>query len=268
MITSLKKIYWKWLEKSSTNLPSNTHTFSIAKKNETWPFDLILCFLKTGKVIKNNAFKRIDKVRLQMLGELSGKKRNTSYRHQWIEMDCGECAQHVSSPEKGGKLCYKIIKLYKPNSVVEIGSAFGVGSMYICQALKENGFGFLKGIEYEPWRADIANLNLKKHWSDQGIIYAGRCEDLLLELFTLENKINFAFIDAVHKYDNCMEYHSLLKKTVSEGAIALFDDINWSDDMRRYWKDLIMDNSISDALLIDERWGLVRYNSANTSKNK
>lgn len=261
-----KRIYWRLREKlkrarARSGPPSPEFHFHVSKRSEaTWPFEPVLALLASKRLIQATKYqKKIERIRNKMIADLQGAVERTHFRHQEVLMDAGECAELVSSPQLGGRLVYELVKIFRPMSVVEIGSAFGVGSMYIAEALRQNGHGSFVGIEYEEWRADVANENVRVDWPTQGSVCSGRAEDILPQLFAGGRKIDFAFIDAVHKYEATLGYHRLLEEGISNAAILVYDDINWSEDMRRFWQDLIVQEAVSDALLINDRWGIVRH---------
>lgn len=49
-----------------------------------------------------------------------------------------------------GEFLYSLIRLLKPDNVLETGTHIGVGASYMGQALKDNGHGKLKTIEFLP----------------------------------------------------------------------------------------------------------------------
>jgi predicted O-methyltransferase YrrM len=266
MSIMFKRIYWRLREKlkrarTRSRPPSSEFHFQVSKRSEaTWPFEPVLDLFASERLTQAAKYQeKIERIRNKMIAYLQGAAERTHFRHQEVLMDAGECAELVSSPQLGGRLVYELVKIFRPMSVVEIGSAFGVGSMYIVEALRQNGRGSFVGIEYEEWRADIANENLRVNWPNQGSVRSGRAEDILPQLLAGGRRIDFAFIDAVHKYEDTLGYHRLLEKGISNEAILIYDDINWSEDMRRFWQDLIVEDAVSDALLINERWGIVRH---------
>jgi predicted O-methyltransferase YrrM len=266
MFIAYKRIYWRLREKlrharRRGRPPSSQFHIHVSKRSKaTWPFEPVLDLLASERLTQAAKYqKKIERIRNKMIVSLQGAAERTHYRHQEILMDAGECAELVSSPELGCRLVHELVKIFRPMSVVEIGSAFGVGSMYIAEALKQNRRGSFVGIEYEKWRADVANENLRSDWPTQGSVCSGRAEDILPRLLADGREIDFAFIDAVHKYEATLGYHRLLENGISNEAILVYDDIDWSKDMRRFWQDLIVEEAISDALLINERWGIVRH---------
>lgn len=269
MIMVLKRFYWKTVARIKRARADGVYFYSIDKKSDTWPFDPVIELIETGKLKKQHRYhKKIQRIKSDMIATLGGTNRLTYFRHEKIQMDAGQCAEDVSSPEVGLKLVYEIVRLFKPAWVVEIGSAFGVGSMYLAEALKRNRTGSLSGIEFESWRAHIANKCLSSHWRAQGKIHAGRAEDIFPQLVAAGKKVDFVFVDAVHKYKDTMVYHRLLEKGVSEGAIVVYDDINWSEGMKRFWNELLLEETVEDAVLINGRWGIARYRPENKTNHK
>jgi len=187
--------------------------------------------------------------------ELSGLVRRTSYRHQVVEMDAGEVFQGVSSAELGQRLLYSLVTRFCPTHCVEFGSAFGTATVAIAGALPEGGR--IEGIELEEWRADIANRTLQALAPDKGKVFVGSIEEVFPRLRGFGG-FDFAFVDAEHRYDACMKYCDLLRPRVAHQGLIVFDDIDWSGDMRRFWRDLCRDEWVQSAALFNGRWGVIR----------
>ena len=50
--------------------------------------------------------------------------------------------------------------------------------------------------------------------------------------------IDFAFIDANHTYESTLSYFNAIKSKLSDNAIVIIDDIYWSREMAKVWKDI------------------------------
>jgi predicted O-methyltransferase YrrM len=239
---------------------SNGFNALVCKRAAEWPYSqFVERLLELNLDSVPDWATRIEAIRQELIAEHRGKSRSTKFRHELVRMDEGACLDGVSSPIQCVWLLYQAVRSFRPATVVEIGSAFGVGSMSIAEALSANGGGRLHGIEFEDWRCDIANRNLARHWKEIGGVICGLAEQVLPEIIAGNGLIDFAFVDATHKYNDTMCYHRMLRAFSSPGAIALFDDINWSEGMRRFWRDVLADDSVTDCLLINDRWGFVRY---------
>ncbi|MHC4993437.1 MAG: O-methyltransferase [Planctomycetota bacterium] len=202
---------------------------------------------------------KIDAIADETRRTLTGQRRTTTFRHEMVEMDAGEVAGGVSSPREGGLLLNALVRVCRPRRAYELGSAFGVGTMYMAAALNEIGAGRVDGIEFEGWRARLAGAAVQEHWPGFGAVHPGAIEQVLPRLAQTDGRGDFAFVDAVHRYEETMGYHHLLRDALNPGATAVFDDIDFSEQMLAFWDDLVDDPRISDAVLIRGRWGVVRY---------
>jgi predicted O-methyltransferase YrrM len=203
---------------------------------------------------------RIEGVAQALAAEWTGTVRTTFARHEVKEHDVGKLAAEVSSPRAGGILLHEVARLLRPRWTVELGSAFGIGSLYLAAALTENGAGRLDGIEFEPWRADLANQALQTHYPGVATIHAGPIEELLPRLAAERGGWDLAFVDAWHTYGKCMDYHRLLLETMAlAGVWVVYDDITWSKEMEQFWAELVALPVVTDAAAVRNRWGVIRY---------
>ncbi len=200
--------------------------------------------------------------RTQALSDLlTGQTRETSYRHQIQSMDAGEVFSTVSSPASALNLIYLAALAAPEGWRVELGSAFGIGTIAICQAELDTQ-NPVDGIEFEDWRAEIANEGVIEILQGRAAVHPGRIEDVLPQQAPHRPKIGFAFVDAMHTYEATIGYHKLIESHATPGALVLYDDLAWSKHMERAWKDIVASPSVTDAIRIDRRWGLVRYDLA------
>ena len=63
----------------------------------------------------------------------------------------------------------------------------------------------------------------------------------MLESNTL---IDYAFIDGHHDQDATIDYFRQIKPHLSPNAVLVFDDISWSDGMKKAWKTIKNDKDI------------------------
>ncbi|HEX8547054.1 MAG TPA: class I SAM-dependent methyltransferase, partial [Cytophagaceae bacterium] len=57
-------------------------------------------------------------------------------------------------------------------------------------------------------------------------------------------KLDMVFFDANHKYDPTLNYFNLCLQKVHEESIFIFDDIYWSKEMTKAWKEIIAHPSV------------------------
>lgn len=66
----------------------------------------------------------------------------------------------------------------------------------------------------------------------------GNIDHTLSEFLQNTEKINFALMDANHRYEPTMRYFNLLSRRFNEKSILVIDDIHWSEEMEEAWKEL------------------------------
>ena len=175
-------------------------------------------------------------------------------------MNANDALARLSSPAPGCALLAHLIACAEPAWVVEIGSAFGVASVAMALALRSAGHGRFDGIELEEWKASIADAAVRAVLGEYGAVHAGAAERLLPDLIERRAMpIDFAFVDALHTYDATWAEHRLLAAATAPGALVVYDDVRWSEDMHRCWEAIARGPDVTDAVLVAGRWGVTRY---------
>lgn len=132
------------------------------------------------------------------------------------------------------KLLFKLIREFRPQTCLELGTNMGISAAYQASALKLNGSGKLITLEGAEARARLA----RKHFEHLGLnnvkVVTGRFQDTLPGL--LKNSVvDYAFIDGHHDESATTQYFSEILAHAPGRALLAFDDISWSDGMKRAW---------------------------------
>jgi predicted O-methyltransferase YrrM len=223
-----------------------------------------MCLILRSKKLElpPEALERIHARRTELTSRLTGEVCETSYRHEVQKLDGNFVCQNVSSNETACALLYLLIRISGAERVLELGSAFGLGSLAAVLALAPNSHATFDGIEYEEWRAIIASEGVQRVLGERATVHPGRIEEVLPVLAGRGNRrqqYDFAFIDAMHTREATMGYHRLLLDTVCHGAIVVYDDINWSNEMMLAWRDIVASSEVTGAVLVNHRWGVAQY---------
>ena len=112
----------------------------------------------------------------------------------------------ASIPPKWGLLMLKIIKNFKPNVCLELGTCLGISSSYQASALEMNNKGDLTTIEGDPTLASIAKENFEKLGLKRVYSEIGRFQDVLERILSNLKQVNFAFIDGHHDEHATLNY--------------------------------------------------------------
>jgi predicted O-methyltransferase YrrM len=134
-----------------------------------------------------------------------------------------------------GSVLYHVIKDYKPKRTLEVGMAYGLSTLHICQALAENGEGLHTAID--PYQEidykSIGLLNVKRAELDQLLTFHQRPSHHALAEFDAKNQnFDFAFIDGSHLFDYVLTDFLIADRILDVSGILVFDDL-WMPSVRK-----------------------------------
>jgi predicted O-methyltransferase YrrM len=134
------------------------------------------------------------------------------------------------SPE-GGRLLYALIRAARPSTVVEFGTSFGISTIYLAAAVRDNGAGRVISTELNGAKAARARANLAEAGlSDWVTILEG---DARQTLAPVEAPVGFVLLDG---WKNLyLPVLRLLEPRLAAGALVLADDtISQAEEMTDY----------------------------------
>lgn len=167
----------------------------------------------------------------------------------------GRTVGEVRSTPVTGSFFSWLAEARRPDYIVEFGTAFGVSGMYWLSGLEAAGTGHL--MTYEPntdW-ADIAEANLASI-SGRFTLTRGIFEEEAERTLT-PGSVDIAFIDAIHTEAFVMRQWEVLKPFMRPGAIVLFDDISFSEDMAGCWRKVAHMPEAKASAALGNRVGIV-----------
>jgi predicted O-methyltransferase YrrM len=141
----------------------------------------------------------------------------------------------------------------KPETILEFGAAFGASGMYWLAGLTIAGKGHLVSFEPNELWCSIARENFEMV-SDQFILTAGTFEE---NLPLVAPKATITLIDAIHTKSVVLAQFEFVKQVSESGALVIFDDLGFSDDMWDCWQEVCASPDISCAWQIGNRVGIV-----------
>ena len=150
-----------------------------------------------------------------IMGTLQGKKL--------MDALTPAMARHVYMPvsREEGRFLYQMARLIGARTVVEFGTSFGISTIYLAAAVRDNGDGQVIGTEIEPHKHESATTNLAEAGlSDVADIRFG---DALETLRETPESIDLIFLDGWK--DLYMPVLELLKPRLRDNAVVLADNI-------------------------------------------
>ncbi len=126
----------------------------------------------------------------------------------------------------------------RPARVLEVGTSLGMTGLYVLGALARNRHGHFFTVELAPAKVAYARRLFGAFGAAQATCLEGRSEQVLPPLIEREPLFDWVWVDIDHRYESTMTALRLLENHVRPGGALLFDDINFSDEMRRAWADI------------------------------
>jgi predicted O-methyltransferase YrrM len=139
--------------------------------------------------------------------------------------------------KRKNEVLYALVRISKPEIVVETGCGAGVSSAIILRAMELNGRGRLYSIDAGLRCFDGINLppnkpigfiipeDLKVRWR----LMVGYSKDVLEPLLKELNQIDVFFHDSEHSYENMMYEYETAWKYLKKGGYLVSDNIEWND---------------------------------------
>ena len=128
----------------------------------------------------------------------------------------------------------RLVRELEPASCLELGSGFGISAAYEAAALRLNGKGTLTTMEGSESMAAHASETLNSLGLKEARLSVGPLADTLPEEVERSRPIDFAFIDAEHQADATLAHFHALLPGAAEGAVLVFDDVNWDEMSAAY----------------------------------
>jgi predicted O-methyltransferase YrrM len=144
---------------------------------------------------------------------------------------------HSSISADEGLLLQELIKRFKPTITLEIGLAFGVSALYICEALEKTcnaRHTVIDPHQYkDPWGGNgwkgVGIYNLRRAGYESMIDFIDLPSfQALPQMERSGRKIDFAFIDGWHTFDYSLIDFFYIDKMLRVGGIVVFDDADWA----------------------------------------
>ena len=145
-------------------------------------------------------------------------------------------AANAAKPPKFGQLLYRMVKYYRPCSIVELGTSLGLSTAYLSLAGPGSKIITMEGAPSvaERARQNFENLNFKNI-----AIIEGNFDQTLASVLSQSPQVDFAFVDGNHRREPTERYFKQLLPVVHNDSILIFDDIHWSREMEQAWEAII-----------------------------
>ncbi len=151
----------------------------------------------------------------------------------------------VAKAEKNARLAqllFRLVQHFKPQIILDIGTSFGITTSYLASAAQQAKVITMEGC---PETMNIARSTFKNlQLSNLQLIQGDFDQTLEPTVNTLE-RLDFVFFDGNHRLKPTLRYFQLCKQKAHNNSVFVFDDINWSPEMRQAWEKIKQDPEVT-----------------------
>lgn len=161
------------------------------------------------------------------------------------ELSISYIAKNSAKPPRYARMLFRLVNYLKPKTIVELGTSLGISALYQAAGNPSAKVHTLEGC---PETARIAQVNFNAFPNYNIELTVGPFEIALPILLEKINEIDFLFVDGHHQLIPTLHYIEMCIPKLSKNAVVVIDDINWSDEMRDAWQQLIKDRRFTLSL--------------------
>ncbi len=202
-------------------------------------------------------------------------------------------AQSALSPAFQCQWLFRIVELYKPLTIIELGTSLGVSTLHLAEGapraariltmegsseiavLARRNFDWF----YDTFRKsglkhnDPNVLNFDKYAQNFSTefeknkisIHVGQFDETLPKALSTLKTLDLAFIDGNHRHIPTLDYFEKCLEKTNENSVLIFDDVHWSAEMEAAWTEIKAHPRVR--LSIDLFWcGIVFFRNENREK--
>jgi predicted O-methyltransferase YrrM len=143
-----------------------------------------------------------------------------------------DIAETALKPARQAQLLYRLARYFAPRNVIELGTSFGISTLYLAQGAEDATVHTIEGC---PQTQRIAQHHFDRMRQRNVVAHLGSFRSRLPEVLKRMNEIDMVFIDGHHAEEPTLEYFELCLTRSHNGTVFIFDDIHWSGEMERAW---------------------------------
>jgi predicted O-methyltransferase YrrM len=205
------------------------------------------------ELIKNknpfNDFEELNLIRSQLLTDetelnvtdfgAGSKKLNSTVR------EIKNITKNGIAQKKQAEFLYRLINKFSPKTIVELGTSVGLTTLYLAKPIKKSTVYTTEGC---PEIYKFANQLILKSKVNNIKTRNGNFNIEFPKLLAEIENLDLLYVDGNHSYDATITYFKLALTKKNSQSIFVFDDINWSNDMQKAWKEIYSNKEVKLSL--------------------
>lgn len=145
-------------------------------------------------------------------------------------------------PPKTAQMLFRLINFLQPSTVIELGTSLGITTAYLAKAMPLNGV--IYSFEGASTLIQMAEKHLKMLQISNVKLIQGNIDCTLPQVLSAIEKVDFALIDANHRYKPTLNYFEQITQKCHENSAIVIDDIRWSAEMSKAWERIYTDTRV------------------------
>ncbi|MEV7728772.1 O-methyltransferase [Streptomyces sp. NPDC101733] len=138
------------------------------------------------------------------------------------EMADANAEVYMPISAEGGKLLYNLVRATRPATVIEFGTSFGISTLHLAAAVRDNGTGRVISSELSADKVAAARHTFAECGLDDLItVLEGDARDTLAEM---DGTVDFLLLDGWK--DLCLPVLRLLEPHLAPGTLVVTDDVD------------------------------------------
>ncbi len=142
-------------------------------------------------------------------------------RLPWDRLEPRMADKFIAIPPDQGVLCYLLARALGARRIVEFGTSFGISTIYLAAAVRDNGGGRVIGTELLPTKAAAAREHLREAGLERFVEI--REGDALETLRDLEGPIDFMLNDGFPRF--ALPVLRVVEPRLRTGAVVVSDNV-------------------------------------------
>lgn len=144
-----------------------------------------------------------------------------------------DIAKNTLKSPKYGQLLFRLVKHFKPNTILELGTSLGLSTLYLAAVDKTIQVTTVEGC---PNTAKVAQVNFDKIGFENITLVNEKFDTFLPKYVEKTNHLDFVFFDGNHTKEATLHYFEACLQKIVGKTVFVFDDIHWSDGMSSAWE--------------------------------
>lgn len=172
-------------------------------------------------------------------------------------------ARHSATSARNGQLLFRIANHYQPETILELGTSFGLSTLYLAKGARQADLHTLEG---SVQVARYAKSHFQSLQTPNVHLHEGPFDTQLPKVLAGLERIDLLFLDGNHRYHPTLDYFNRCLPLLHEQSIFVLDDIHWSEEMYQAWQDLIAHPSVTQSIELAS-FGILLFDTAFRSRH-